>query len=97
MEFDPLWLFTKTLMIGHPNLILSLPYWLYHVRMPFTSGETRMQTLYPTMTFFSLLTSSSEALYSSNSFCIDSATVGKGLTHKKEIMHRQAFSGGTFT
>ena len=37
------------------------------------------------MTFFSLLTSSSEALYSSSSFCIDSATVGKGLKkHKKE-------------
>ena len=35
------------------------------------------------MTFFSLLTSSSEALYSSSSFCIDSATVGKGLQTQK--------------
>lgn len=38
-----------------------------------------------TKTFLSLLTSSSEALYSSSSFWIDSATVGKGLEREKEI------------
>lgn len=36
-------------------------------------------TTFPTITCLSLLTSSSDALYSSSSFCIDSATVGKGL------------------
>ena len=38
-----------------------------------------------TITFFSLLTSSSDALYSSSSFCIDSATVGKGLKKRRQV------------
>lgn len=45
-------------------------------------------TIFPTITCLSLLTSSSDALYSSSSFCIDSATVGKGLKNNNLLYYK---------
>lgn len=45
-------------------------------------------TIFPTITCLSLLTSSSDALYSSSSFCIDSATVGKGLQNNNLLYYK---------